>query len=324
MVRDGVCSKETASFLMESWQGSTQKPYNFYLRKWHLFCDKKGFDIFQGTEMQVCEFLRELSEAGYAYGSVNAARCALSAISPKVHGVYTVGKSYWVTRAARAAYLRKPPTPKYTRFWDVRLVLKTIKLWGRNKNLSLKYLGFKVLVLLLLVTGQRSQVALMLRLDRMSEYDDGSVGFVLTKPLKTAKTGDKLVELKLQPYNTQSKLCVIRALKQYLERTRDLRKSKFLFVSFRKKHEAVSKGTIARWIAHVLRVSGVNIGKYGPHSLRGAGVSAGTRLGVNTDVLLKYGSWRNMSTMARHYQKEVEVLPDENLGRVLLDEVAHA
>ena len=101
-----------------------------------------------------------------------------------------------------------------------------------------------------------------------------------------------------------------------------MRKSNMLFVSYIGKHKAVSQGTIHRWITHVMRVSGVNVRKYGPHSLRGAGVSAGTRLGVRTDILLQYGSWRNMATMARHYQKEVEVEADRDLGQVLLDQAA--
>ena len=226
-----------------------------------------------------------------------------------------------MSRAVKAAYLRKPPEPRYSKFWDVRLVLKTMKLWGRNAKLSLKYLGFKLLVLMLLVTGQRSQVALALSIDRMTEYDDGSVGFILTKPMKTAKTGERLLELKLLPYDTVSKLCVVRTLREYLSRTKDLRLSKDLFVSYVKKHKGVSKGTIARWITHVLRVSGVNVTKYGPHSLRGAGVSAGAKMGVNMDILLKYGSWRRAATMARHYQKPVEVDPDQDLGRCLLDSI---
>ena len=278
--------------------------------------------MFKGTEFQVCDFLRELSESGYSYGAVNAARCALSILLPKRNGVETIGRGYWVTRAARAAYLRRPPEPKHTTFWDVRKVFKTIKLWGRNVNLTLKYLGFKVLVLLLLVTGQRGQVARALSINRMREHDDGSVSFVLTTPMKTARTGEKLLELRLTPYNAVSKLCVVRALKEYLRRTEKIRKSKLLFVSYIKKHKAVSRDTIGRWVTHVLRVSGIDVRRFGPHSLRGAGVSAGTRLGVCTDTLLQYGSWRNVATMARFYQKEVEIEPVQNLGNVLLDEAA--
>ena len=321
MYRDGVCSRRTARFLIESWKPATQKCYDSYINKWSTFCLIKGIDRLTASEMQVCDFIREMSEAGYSYGAVNTARCALSVVLPKRQDGSTMGKRYWVSRAVRAAYLRNPPKPKYAEFWDIRIVLRCLKSWGSNEDMTLRRLGFKLLLLLLLVTGQRGQVARALSIKEMQEWDDGSVSFILLTPMKTARTGEKLLELHLKPYYRDPALCVVRVLKAYLSKTRRLRKSPLLFVSFRKPHQAVSRDTIARWIVQTMRVSGINTKKYGSHSLRGAGVSAGARMGVSTNLLLKYGSWRNERTMAKHYKKNVEVQPDEGLGRVILDEI---
>ena len=149
------------------------------------------------------------------------------------------------------------------------------------------------------MTGHRGQLALALSMDRYKDWDDGSVSFILTHPMKKAKTGDKLLEVKVHKYDTQSKLCVLRTHKAYMERTSLLTKSKMLFVSFISPHGEISRDTVDRWTTHVLRVSGVNVKKYGGHSLRGAVVSAGARLAISSDVLMKYGSWRNERTMAR-------------------------
>ena len=316
------CSRNTANFLCESWQDGTKSCYNPYIKKWFTFCLIKGYDKYNATEAQVCAFLQSLSEAAYSYGAVNTARCALSVVLPKGKNGETMGKRYWVSRACRSAYLRNPPRPKYTYFWDVKIVFRCIKNFGRNSKMSLAKLGRKVLVLLLLVSGQRGQVARALSLDHMTSWDDGSITFNLLYPMKTARTGEKLAQLKLEPYHREPKLCVIRALKRYLERTEKLRKSRLLFVSYVKPHEDVSRDTISRWVLHVMRVSGVNTNRFGPHSLRGAGVSSGARLGISTDLLLKYGSWKGKTTMARHYQKPILAEPTDTLGARLLDDMA--
>ena len=296
--------------------------YNQYISKWYTYCLIKNIDKQDASEAQVCDFLRQMSDDKYSYGAINAARCALSVVLPKTTNMDTMGRRYWVTRAVRTAYLRNPPKPKYTSFWDIRLVFKTIKKWGRNSKMSLKRLCAKVLCLMLLVSGQRGQMALALSLDKMEEWDDGSVTFVLLHPLKTAKTGESLLRLKFLPYHTDVRLCVVRALRRYIERTAEIRKSQLLFVSYVKPHKAVSRDTISRWVLHTMRVSGICTKRFGAHSLRGAGVSTGARLGISTDLLLKYGSWRNEATMAKHYLKKVEVTPRANLGEVLLDQAA--
>ena len=59
---------------------------------------------------------------------------------------------------------------------------------------------------------------------------------------------------------------------------------------------------------------------FSAHSLRGAGVSAGARMGLSADILMQYGSWRNQKTMARHYKKPVEERVKKQLGTALLDQ----
>ena len=61
-------------------------------------------------------------------------------------------------------YERNPPKPKYDQFWDVSLVSNLFKAWCNNRHLSLKVLGCKVAILLLLVTGYRGQTIVALSL----------------------------------------------------------------------------------------------------------------------------------------------------------------
>ena len=267
-----------------------------------------------------------MSEEGYSAGAINCARCALSILLPRSDIGQTMGARYWVGRAVKAAWLQNPGGPKYSKFWDVGKVFRCLKTWGKNEQMTLERLGKKLLMLILLVTGQRGQVALALDIDQVEQVDDGTVTFVLTEFMKTARSGDRLEKLILKPYHKIPRLCVVRTLREYLNRTELLRQSdddedaeyKLLFLSFKSPYEPVSRDTISRWVLFVLRESGV-VGKYGAHSTRGAGVSAGSKLGVGVDVLLKYGSWKSEKTMATHYRKPVESEPDTDLGTVLLD-----
>ena len=160
-----------------------------------------------------------------------------------------------------------------------------------------------------------------LDIDCMEQDDDGTVHFTLTQFMKTARTGDRLERLTLKPYDTNKNLCVVRALKVYLIRTEPLREVdddfefKELFLSYISPFNPVSRDTISRWVVWVLRKSGVGV-KFGAHSTRGAGVSAGAMVGVATNVLLKYGSWKSEQTMAKHYCKPILEDPKVDLGTV--------
>ena len=185
--------------------------------------------------------------------------------------------------------------------------------------LSLEKLVKKLLILLLLISGHRGQVDLALSLDRMETLDDGSVRFVLSKPMKTARTGQPLDTLNLPPYDRKPRLCVVKTLKEYIERTRPLRCDNDLFLSYTRPFGKVSRDTISRWVVSTLKEAGVGTDRYGVHSTRGAGVSTGAKLGAASNVLLSYGSWKSERTMAKHYRKPVHTSKQVPLGTVLLD-----
>ena len=316
------CDRATARFLIESWKPNTQKAYQVYLKQWNTFCLIRRVNKRKPTNFQVCSFLRELSEKEKSYSTVNKARCALSLYLPRQDNGETMGKEFWVTRAVKSASDKNPGQAKHSYFWDVTVVFDLFKSWGPNSSLSLKCLVKKLVVLLLLVTGQRGQVALLMHLDKMSQDDMGVVSFALTGQLKTARVGERNKLLALSPYDREPRVCVVRTLKEYLKRMAPVRANSgetSLFLSYVRPFEAVERGTISRWVKDVLGAAGVDTNQFGGHSTRGAGVSAGARLGVITDVLLRYGSWKSQRTMAKHYLKEVRDESAQDLGQVLLD-----
>ena len=124
----------------------------------------------------------------------------------------TVGKDYWGCRAVRTAYLRNPPKPRYNKFWDIRLVFALFKRWGPNENLTLEQIEKEFVLLFLLVSGQRGQAVGAFKLDQLVWSDKGEAVFTLTKLMKTARTGESLMSITLEPYPKDKDLCVVELL----------------------------------------------------------------------------------------------------------------
>ena len=296
--------KETVLMVLDAWRPSTKKVYSNYLRKWAVFCTTHNVDILKPTLQQACRFLRTLSQRGLGYGALNAARSALATILPKYDGV-DFGKHQIVCWLIKAAYERNPPAPRYSTFWDVSRVFNMLKTWGKNSNLSLKDLSFKVAMLLLLVTAQRGQTIIALSIKDM-ECTEVLV-FKLQKLLKHNRMGDPLDCIKLRPYDQCFRLCVVRAVKEYLNRTKKVRKGETqLLLSFVPPHKAISRDTLARWTLKTLALAGIDTTRYGSHSTRGAAASAAKRVGIPINLILKSAGWKNEHSFARFYDKNLD------------------
>ena len=77
--------------------------------------------------------------------------------------------------------------------------------------------------------------------------------------LKQARPGKHLKPATLKYYNTDLKICPVNVLQPYIDRTKDIRRSKTkLFISFLKPHKPVGLKTISRWIKESLKTAGVN------------------------------------------------------------------
>ena len=168
MIHVQGCNRATAKFLMTSWKDGTKTQYSLYYKKWRTYCLVNKVDHVKPNDFQLCSFLRELSEKGYSAGAINAARCSLSCLLPRQENGETRGRAFWVSRAVRAAGIKNPAKPKYPHFWDVAIVFNLFQMWGVNRKLSLERLTKKLVVLLLLITGQRGQMIPALSLDELT------------------------------------------------------------------------------------------------------------------------------------------------------------
>lgn len=70
--------KDTASIILSSWRGNTQKQYGSYLKKWSEFCNWTMTDKFYPSVANILKFLTELHEPGLGYSALNTGKSSIS------------------------------------------------------------------------------------------------------------------------------------------------------------------------------------------------------------------------------------------------------
>ena len=287
-----------------TWKDSTKKAYAIHLKRWALWAFKNHISVLNPTIANVLRFLRKYFETGVGYGAVNTARCALSMILPRYEGK-TVGEHFLIRWFCKSCYIQRPPQPRYSDIWSVDRVLIWVEGLGANSKMSRKMLSLKLTILLLLVSSQRGQTILNLQVDRML-CKQTSITFRMKVLLKHNQLGQPLDAVTLFAYPKNKKLCVVRTITRYLERTKDIRKGNTqLLLSYIAPFAPISRATLARWTLVALNLAGIDTNKYKAHSTRGASASAARAMGANINAIMKNASWKDAKSFAVFYNKTI-------------------
>ena len=108
--------------------------------------------------------------------------------------------------------------PKLSFVWDVQIMFEYFRNLGDNSQISDKHLSQKLLILLLLLGGQRLSSVFHFTIDRMI-ISSTSVTFSQEHVLNHSKPGRKLDIFKYRAYSDPN-LCVLECLKEYINRRR--------------------------------------------------------------------------------------------------------
>lgn len=247
------------------------------------------------------DFLVELFEGGASYSAINSARCALSAILPSSEGV-SFGALPIVSKFLRGVYNTRPTKSRYSEIWDVKVMLVCLEKLDPPQTLSLLDLSMKLCMLIALVSANRGQAIHQLDTSNMV-LGDAKVAFNFDKVQKHSKPGRTVQPLVLHAFPGNSKLCVLKTLRAYLERTQPFRQHSTLFLGTVKPHKPVSRDTIRRWMQLALGKAGISPA-FKPHSTRSASVSAAKR-GCTVQEILKQANWSADCTFRKFYDKPV-------------------
>ena len=311
-------------------RGIDRKTLLSYQRCWTRFSNwfNKWVCSYSGiTVNNICEFLlflfRSQNSLGNDYSgeALNLFRSALSFFLKL--DFPNLGYDSNITRMFKYFYKARPSFPRYTVTWDVGKVLHFLAAWHPPESLSIKQLTLKTVTLVALTCSDRAQTIQAMKSNRVEPTEDGLV-FVIRDVLKTSRRGSPVKVVTYVRWDAPE-LDVAYYVHKYIDRTFRFRRRSYhrglglptqLFLSFAT-GRPVTKPTISRWIKDVMTLSGIDTSVFLPGSTRGASVSAAERRGASIAQLLGAGSWTNLGTYQRFYQRRVADTP---VGRLILEE----
>ena len=295
-------SERVSRVILQSVRCGTAKQYNSAWRRWDRWCKRQKEDPISAPIPVVLEFLADQLDRKLQYRTINVYRSAISSVHLPVEG-YRLGNHPLVTQFMRGVYISRPPQPKYTLVWDVRQVLELLRRWSPAKELSLKKLTFKTVMLVALCTASRCSDLASLQVESVS-LSKGSAVLFPARLSKTDRPAKKRKLFVLPAFKKDRRLCVVYYLVSYLRRVELVRKHKqVLFVSFMTGKPVLS-ATIARWIRWVLQEAGIDK-SFSAHSTRAAVTSALHFKGASLQQILCLANWSSARTFAKHYQCEM-------------------
>ena len=247
------------------------------------------------------KFLTQLYDEGLSYSAINTAKSMLSAIFEVIHK-RDIGKEVLIRRFMKGLFNLRPVIPKTGFTWDVKVVLKFLKTLDTEK-LTLRLLSIKLAILIILTTGQRCQTLKAIDLQNMDINED-YIKIRIGELLKQSKPNKHLEEIYIEAYRQNQAICVVNVLNQYIKKTEKLRNDSSLFIITQKPFSAASKSTIAAWIKLGLKLAGIDLTLFTPHSTRSASTSAVvTRIPI--DTIIKTAGWASDCTFRKFYKRPI-------------------
>ena len=305
MEAQGFSNKST-NLLLQAWRPGTQSAYKGPWNKWVGWCGQRQINPLQASVELIANFLAEMFDNGLEYSTLNGYRSALSAFHPEIDN-HKVGQHPLIKQVMQGVFNGRPPKPKYTDTWEVDSVLSFLKSLGNNSALNLKDLTIKLTMLLALTTAGRGSELKAIDLHYIM-YKGDEIVCQIPGLTKSKRPNKPHVSLSLHKYDVDPSLDVTLCLKQYIDVTKPLRKSKEqetqLLIAIIKPHKPVATCSVARWIKMCLDRTGIDSSKYTAHSTRSATTSKAKAQGLSTEQIIERANWSKAATFYRFYHRE--------------------
>lgn len=308
-------SKTSKTIIQASLRYSTKNKYSQYWNQFFSYCNNNKISLNNIKIQHVINFLSINFDNGNSYSHIKSLK---SAIGHLVNfPPYTkLGDHPIMKKFMTGLFNLRPPKPKLGFVWDVKIVFDHFKILTENQFLPDNILTYKLVILLLLLGGQRVNTIFWFQVDEMI-VTDISVTFAPSHVLKHSNKNRKLNIFEYRSYPHDKKLCIVDCLKQYLLRRKqkvsnDVKK---LLITNKKPYKAVSIDTIRRWIKTTFNMVGIH--NFSPHSCRSASTSKANKLNIDIDKIITKGCWKNVETFRKYYDKEIIEAQEEQFNELL-------
>ena len=348
-IKEQGFSEAVAARIEAPQRGSTRSVYE---AKWTIFtkwCLSNQVDFRAPPLKAIADFLLHLfQDRKLQPGTIDGYR---PAIADKLgNSTINVSKDENLTRLLDSFHRDRPKGRRGIPSWNLSLVLHQLTKapFEPLKEASLKHLTFKTVFLMALGSGKhRSEIHAWLNKNIRNQSDWSKVslypspGFLSKNQL--AKEGPDSVAPVVIPalaptldksLKSDSSLCLVRALRYYLDRTSDHRQNKELvFVSFKKGFDKdISPATISSWIKQTVILcyelsdqEALTLHQVKAHDVRAFAASKAFQLGVSLEQILSASHWKSHNTFTQFYLKDVAWADTElfHLGPVVAAQQVH-
>ncbi len=308
-----------------------------YALKWSLFatwCSSRREDPRRCTIGVVLSFLQERLERRLSPSTLKVYVAAIAAHHDAVDG-RSLGKHDLIVRFLKGARRMNPSRPPLVPSWDLSIVLSGLQMgpFEPLDSVELKFLSLKTALLTALTSIKRVGDLQAFSVSEECLVFGPVYSHVVLRPrpgyvpkVPTTPFCDQVVNLQALPSEEADPalalLCLVRALRIYVTRTRSVRSSEQLFVCHggQQKGKAVSKQRLAHWIVEAVALAYQSQGEPCPlgvraHSTRSVASSHALAHGASLADICRAAGWATPNTFARFYNLRVETVSSRVLGK---------
>ena len=318
-------SVEVAERIAAPQRSSTR---TIYKSKWALFekwCKENSVDFSTPTVKQISDFFM------YLYQDLNRRPSAIDGYRTAI--VDTLGPlgqhiahNEDLHRLLSSFHRDRPKSSRNLPKWNLSVVLNelTTAPFEPMKDTDLKHLTLKTAFLLALASGKRrseihawvankvsnlgqwEKVALFPSSDFIAKNQLAREGSQSVSPV----TIPALTTIVDRQFKEDRTLCPVRALRYYLDRTKDLRGSRsLLFISFKKGHTShIRPATLSSWLKQTILLcykqadqQALDLVQVKAHDIRDFAASKAFYGGVSVDQIMQACHWKAHNTFTNFY-----------------------
>ena len=331
-------SQEAAETLLASRSENTNKSYQSGWKHFTRWCENRNDDPFTATVTEIVNYLQSCLNDGLSYNTVSLRVNAIQAHHHKYRDGISLRCTPKMQRFLKGSFVKYPPVKDRVPSWDLPTVLEAMKRapFEPLQTIPLNLLTFKTIFLLGICSAKR--IGELQSLDCRPPFCSVGEGGIVLRPNaqfipKVPALTNIEQTLEFSPFGRDSRnpegtdraICVCRAVKIYLQRTKNLRQTHQLFVTYKHGDQGrpVKTQTIATWLkkaismGHDLQDKPLE-GSVKAHSVRKQSCSwADVKCASILDIC-KQACWQSSNTFVQHYKLDVARTVSERHGQLVL------
>ena len=335
LTREKGLSKKVSERIFKSRATSTNSLYQVRWSQFVKWCKEHRFSAIRPSINTICKFFIYLwEERKLSVGTIKGFRSVLHSVLR--HTGININHDQDISDVIRSFIIERPVTRKDSVSWNMDIVLQYLcsRKFEPLDSVPIRELTKKTLFLMTMALAKRVSEMQAISCDVGFNQQGAVVSLMLNF---RAKNDNKVRRLarnflvkslsQLVGHEQERKLCPVRALKYYLDRTKGLRGgTKNLFLAPKNTSRPASKNGLAYYLrttvleAHKeVSEETLKICKVKSQEIRAVSTSLSFAHNLSIESVVEAAQWRSNSVFASHYLKEVSLQYDNcrSLGPIV-------